>query len=351
MRVHHIINDICLDRGGAQRIVRFLHQGLSERGIDSCIVALNGTTDNLSNVISTDCPSPYSWQAFWSVYRYLQKQCLPEDIVHGHLFPATLYIALAARLLRWPGRLVCTEHNTSNRRRGTTIGKLIDTQIYPNYEQIYCISNGTHDALQVWMPDQIDKLRVIENGTSLPCYLFKPRTPKNKIIVASAGRLNKQKNYETALQAMSLLRDVSIEYRIAGSGPEEIALKSLCVQLDLTDMVKFYGYVDNIFDFFRQADIFLMPSRWEGFGLAAVEAMNTGLPVIASRVSGLSEIVDTSTPCGILVSPDNPGEIAAAVKTFLDLETRLIYGKNAFDRSFRFSIEQMVSRYVDAYNA
>ncbi|NMF82638.1 glycosyltransferase family 4 protein [Nodosilinea sp. P-1105] len=350
MRVHHIINDICLDRGGAQRIVRFLHQGLSEHDIDSYIVALNGTTGNLSNVISIDCPSPYSWQAFWFVYQYLQKQCLPEDIVHGHLFPTILYIALAAKMLRWPGRLVCTEHNTHNRRRGTIIGKLVDSQIYPAYEQIYCISSGTKNALRGWMPDQADKLRVIENGTSLPCSQFKPRTPKNKIIIVSVGRLNKQKNYTAAIQAMSLLRNVSVEYRIAGLGPEETALKSLCVQLGLTDIVKFYGYVDDIFAFFKQADVFLMPSRWEGFGLAAVEAMNTGLPVIASSVDGLREIVDTPAPCGILVSPDNPKEIAAAVKTLLDLKTRLIYGKNAFNRSVEFSIEKMINRYLNAYN-
>ena len=81
--------------------------------------------------------------------------------------------------------------------------------------------------------------------------------------------------------------------------------------LGLEGKVRFLGHVDDVRGLLKKADIFLIPSRWEGFGLAAVEAMNAGLPVIASDVAGLREIVGRTPPSGLLVNPEKPGEIAA----------------------------------------
>ena len=350
MAVHHIIDDVCLESGGAQRIVRQLHGGLHEHGINSRLLTLCGPVDDVPSARSLGNSSPYTWHSFFFVLRYIHGHCGPGDIIHAHLFPTMLYVAIAVRILRWQGLVVCTEHSTSNRRRGRPIGKFIDSLIYPAYDRVYCISRGTKEALQAWMPSQTAKLHVVENGALLPSQQFEPRNAAEKIIIASVGRLYKLKNYRTALQAMALLTDVDFEYWIAGAGPEEESLKMLCTQLALDEKVKFYGYVADIFSFFRQADIFLIPSLWEGFGLAAVEAMNTGLPVIASNVAGLTEIIDTPNPCGLLVSPNGPEEIAHAVRSLLDSATRTEYGKNAFERSLAFSLERMIKQYADEYN-
>lgn len=349
MVVHHIINNIDLSKGGAQRVVRQLHSGLRSQNIDTRLVALCDSVGNVTNAVSFQSPSPYSWRAFAATFQYIRQQCKPTDIIHAHLFPALLYVAVSAKLLGRSNSIVCTEHNTSNRRREHVLGKFIDWLVYPAYQQIYCISQGTLDALSAWMPSQKGKLQVVENGVTLSCDRFFERKKKNKLIVVSAGRLHPQKNYATALRAIALLKDLEIEYRIAGIGPEEEKLRSLCTQLGLDKKVKFCGYVEDIDIFLQQADIFLMPSLWEGFGLAAVEAMNAGLPVVASNVPGIREILNTSDPCGILVSPDSPREIAHAIKTFLYEKRRLVFGYHAFERSLCFSKARMVDSYRDEY--
>lgn len=349
MRVHHIVNDVCLQNGGAQRVVRQLHIGLREAGLDSQVVSLCHSVKGLESALSLQNRSPYVHSAFESVLRYIRTECTTEDIIHVHLFPSLLYVAVAVRLLGWKGKLVCTEHSTSNGRRNSWIGKLMDSLIYPRYDRIYCISDGVQTALEKWMPRQSDKLRTVVNGVSLPFQNFRGRAAGEKIAIASAGRLSKPKNYETALKALALLEDVDFEYRIAGIGEAESELKQLCARLNLENKVKFCGYVEDIFCFLESADIFLIPSLWEGFGLAAVEAMNAGLSVVASDVSGMREIFDTVEPCGITVSPNSPDEIASAVRACLDAETRAEFGQRAFVRSLSFSKERMVESYLNEY--
>lgn len=355
MKVHHLINNISLQKGGAQRLVRQFHSVLKGSEIESCVVALCGEEEAIDGAVFLDNDSPYSWRSLISVTNYIRHNCASEDIIHVHLFPALLHASIAVKILGWKGSLVCTEHNTYNRRRSHPLGKLIDQLVYPTYQRIYCISCGTHDALQSWMPQLAHKLVTIENGISLTHTAFHARSSQEKVVIASAGRLHKQKNYGAALRALAMLRQKSpaaynrLEYRIAGVGEEESALKALSSELSLNDCVKFCGYVDNILEFYRAADIFLMPSKWEGFGLAAVEAMNTGLPVIASDVIGLKEIINVPETCGVIVSPSHPEEIADAMEKLLDSDLRKTLGQNAFNRSSDFSVEGMVSSYASDY--
>ena len=352
MKIHYIINDISLEKGGAQRVARHLHSGLHKQGFYSQIVSLCDPVDGLSNTIALNNKSLYSWHSFLTVREYILQYCEKDDVIHVHLFPTLLYAAIAVRLMGWKGRLVCTEHTTSNRRRSHPLGKIIDRLIYTAYQRIYCISQGTYDALKAWIPSQAHKLRIVENGVALSHMSFYERKRKEALTVVSAGRLHKQKNYETALKAIRLFIDsneIEIEYRIAGIGDEEMPLKLLSAELGLEDNVEFCGYIDDVVAFFEQADIFLMPSLWEGFGLAAVEAMNTGLPVIAGNVAGIREILATLAPCGVLTSPDSPEEIATAIGVLADQETRFAYGREAFRRSLNYSIDSMSQAYADEY--
>ena len=293
MIIHHIINDALLENGGAQKIVRHLHEGNLANGLESRLVALVGRKSEYpdSKYYTFELSTPYSVPAFVKILNYV-RNCSEDDIIHAHLFPTLLYVSLATRLCRPVGRVVCTEHSTSNKRRRSRMGKVIDHFVYPGYESIYCISKGTYDCLAVWMPGQRNKLKVIENGVALPFKAFTRRNNTLKTIIVSAGRLHRAKNYETALHALCQLKDVEWEYRIAGRGPEEKSLRALCDQLGIRKRVTFCGYVEDMAGFLKKADIFLIPSRWEGFGLAAVEAMNSGLPVIASNVTGLKEIIN-----------------------------------------------------------
>jgi glycosyltransferase involved in cell wall biosynthesis len=205
-------------------------------------------------------------------------------------------------------------------------------------------------ALLNWMPELRGKTRVIFNGARLHFERVLHRQPKERLKVLSIGNLRPAKNYDNVLRAIALLGDLDFEYHIAGKGECLDDLWRLCGELGLESKVRFLGYVEVIPELLASADIFLMPSRWEGFGLAAVDAMNASLPLVVSNVPGLREIVNGGQPCALLVDPDSPEAIAAGVRHLLaSPELRLQFGKNAFERAQKFSLDQMVKNYMELY--
>jgi glycosyltransferase involved in cell wall biosynthesis len=194
-------------------------------------------------------------------------------------------------------------------------------------------------------------LAVVENGVTLAFDAIPERIVTRRPIIASVGRLSKPKNYDAALKAISLLQELPFEYRIAGIGSEEGYLRRLRHELNLGDRVQFLGFVNDVPQLLREVDIFLMPSRWEGFGLSAVEAMNAGLPVVASDVEGLREIVTANPPCGVLVNPLDPTSIAGGLKELLlDPNKRRRYGLAGHERSRQFSVSAMTDNYLKFYS-
>jgi len=353
LTIHHVINDADLENGGAQGVARRLHAGLRERGWGSRLVSvIRSEAKDDAGHSSFGLTSPYDLRAIARLVRYMRSECQAGDVIHAHLFPTMLYASMAARVAGWRGKLVCTEHSTSNRRRGTIRGRAIDRILYSRYDRVACISRGTRDNLATWMPSVAPRTVVVENGAPLAFNQIPERGPTERPIIVSVGRLSKPKNYDTALRALALLQDHPFEYRIAGTGPEEDALRRLCTQLGLDDRVRFLGFVEDVPSLLRDADIFLMPSRWEGFGLSAVEAMNAGLPVIVSDVDGLREIVAASPPCGLFVDPLDPSSIAKAVQQLLDApEARQSYGLAGYQCSQRYSIDAMVDNYMKFYRS
>ena len=90
------------------------------------------------------------------------------------------------------------------------------------------------------------------------------------------------------------LKSLISSYTIVGSGPDLEKLQYLSKACGVQDIVNFVGWSDNPGEYYRNSDILLIPSHWEGFGLVAVEGMSTGLPIIASNVEGLNEVVSSA---------------------------------------------------------
>ncbi len=353
MRIHHIISNYSMFTGGAPRVVRALHTGLRERNVESHVLGLVRQRDHeMDGAQSLGLKSPYELRAFGGIHQYLEKHVQAADIVHAHLFPPILYASLCKSLGLVRGRLVCTEHSTFNHRRASMLGRIVDRFTYAGCEQSVAISDGVEQELLKWQPGLRGKTRVIHNGVSLPFDQVIARRSERRLKVLSVGNLRSMKNYDNAMRAVAQLRDLDFEYQIAGKGDCEPTLIRLSQELDLESKVRLLGYVDTIPRLLASADIFLMPSLWEGFGLAAVEAMNASLPLVVSDVMGLREIVagDDDHPCAILVDPESPESIAEGIRQLLvSPELRLELGKNGFNQAKKFSIDRMVDSYIDFY--
>ena len=161
------------------------------------------------------------------------------------------------------------------------------------------------------------KIRLIHSGIDPSRFAaaLLPRESGNEIVTLGClAVLEERKGIEFLLQAAARLQSqgARLNWLIGGDGSQRDALESKARALGLDDRVKFLGYVAKPEDFLSRIDIFVMPSLFEGLGVAALEAMAAGKPVVATRVGGLAEsVLDGQT--GILVAPRDGRALADAI--------------------------------------
>ncbi|MEN8209043.1 MAG: glycosyltransferase family 4 protein [Candidatus Fermentibacteria bacterium] len=357
MRIFQIINS--LQMGGAEKLALGLHQRYLERNHESILISLAGEERGWTNegVFSLGYGSSYNPFILPALLDLKDELDLRgAEIIHTHLFPAQLLTGLLRELIPLKAQLVTTEHSTANRRRGRFLGRLIDRWFYKRFSRIICVSNGAASGLASWIPELSAKQEVIFNGIDLAEFSGKP-LPRftDRQIILSVGRLTEAKNYHTAIEAFSLLcarSDFDLEYRIAGEGKLETMLKNHALELGVSDRVRFLGEVSDIPSLMKRADVFFMPSSREGFGIAALEAMASGLPVVASSLPGISDVIGRDQHCGILVDHSSPSEMAEALRCLLVNEMmswRMV--SSALKRAGKFSIEITTDNYLEIYES
>jgi len=137
------------------------------------------------------------------------------------------------------------------------------------------------------------------------------RYEKLRPIIGFAGRLEPVKNVSTLIQAMYEIRPKLDQVRlvIAGNGSERLKLYGLATRLDIADSVRILGHQEEMTELMREFDVLCVPSLEEGFGMSALEAMSLGVPVVASRVGGLLELIEHNVT-GWLFDPHDPIELS-----------------------------------------
>ena len=133
--------------------------------------------------------------------------------------------------------------------------------------------------------------------------------PLDAKVVLSVGEVNKNKNHKVGIEALAKLRDKNTYYVICGRGPLMEVHKELAQSLGVSDRVVLTGYRTDVADFYKMADVFLFPSFREGLPVAVMEAMASGLPVVATRIRGSSDLVQQ----GDLFEPTDVDGIAKAI--------------------------------------
>ncbi|SAK72835.1 glycosyltransferase family 4 protein [Caballeronia ptereochthonis] len=203
------------------------------------------------------------------------------------------------------------------------------------------------------------RLFVVGNSASLaeralaeagPCDPARVEEPPH---ILFAGRLAETKGIGDLLEAVALLvaRGVAVRLIVAGSGDLK-RWEDEAHRLSIRDRVVFPGWLegDDKLECYRTARIFCMPSHYEAFGIATLEAMFAGLPVVGTSVGGFPDLVEQGRS-GFLVSPSNPSELAQALRTLLDDDALAAeMGRRGRQQAFeRFSCNSIVERYVDVY--
>lgn len=356
-----------MGRGGAEMLLANQIPLLIQEGVEATIVTFCSKDDlirdyrlavkhmslDLQNATNTIGALRLLCQLLLRLRRVIRQE--RPDVVHLNLYTFNAWGRLAARGLC---PTITTWHNTDPQMSSTDFRK----QVIQWFERWTCRRTDSHllavsnDVKKYYCHNlNIPESRVatIYNGITLSRFITQIPVRSNatpRIVIV--GRFFYQKAHDIALRAMKIVHDAGIDFQLDlfGIGPLVQDMKALAKELNLDRYVNFAGIVKNVPERLPMYDLFLMPSRFEGFGIAAVEAMASYVPVVATRVSGLEEVIEHEIT-GLLVPPENPEALAGAVIRLLNdepLRRRLaLAGRKKVEKTFDLAVQ--VPKLVELY--
>lgn len=352
--------------GGAQVHVRDLSMELQKYGLEVHVLC-GGEGPFLEELRQCGIPvhviphlvraiHPYTdWRAFREIHRTLKE--LNPALVGTHTSKAGWLGRLAAWSLDIP--VVYTVHGLSFINTASQPGKkfyilaekiagLVSSRVITvsEYDQEFCLK---HHILPP------DKIITVHNGIpDLPdCGGSDGRTVSAPAKLLMTARLEKPKNHLFLLRALGQLtqRD-DWELDLIGDGPLRDEVEEIIVKLNLVSRVHMLGARNDVPQLLKQADIFILISDWEGLPLSILEAMRAGLPVIASDVGGVSEVVEDGVN-GFLIPKGDAELLKDRLAALLSSEELRLRMGEASRKKFQksFTISQMVEKTISVYNS
>jgi glycosyltransferase involved in cell wall biosynthesis len=270
-------------------------------------------------------------------------------IVHANSSKAALLGLLAAWLTRVPVRLYTVggwpfRRSTGLKRHLYLAG---DRLIGRLATRIVCVAESERREAVEARVCSPERALVIYNAVDVDGV---PRaSPKTGVpTIISVGRIAGPKDFATLARALAKLRPRRFHAWIVGDGPELGQLRLELAKLGVGDAVELLGERNDVPALLAQSDVFVLSSRAEGLPLAVVEAMAAGLPVVASAVGGVPELIGDA---GVTVPPGDPDALATALARFVeDVELRREYGESARRRAeAEFDLPRFHRAYLDLY--
>ncbi len=277
------------------------------------------------------------------------------EILHAHSYRPNRLARLAGALSRIGGlRVIAHYHNQYDDkwRRGDALA--LERLLAPHTDAMVACSASVRDHVAERVGLDPGRITVVYNGVETARFADAPERaaargalglPLDAPLVALVGRLCAQKGQEELLRAAPsiLRRHPSARLVLAGEADEpatEARLRSLAAELGVAQAVHFAGFVADVPALYAAADLVVAPSRWEGFGLALVEAMAAGRPIVATRAGAIPEVV-AEGETALLVAPGDPAALAEAVAGLLADPVALAeLGRRGRERARRFSWER-----------
>jgi glycosyltransferase involved in cell wall biosynthesis len=332
--------------GGSERHLLALLPALADRGFDVVFVGLDDPDWNPSDFYGALRVPEVRLRSDALVLPHLLRT-LRADVVHTHLVHADLLGGTAAKLRG--AHLVSTKHNDDPFRIGAF--RHVERGLARVTDRIVTITEWLRrfTVEQVGVPAaKVETIHYGLDGVPEPWGENPPdEVPPDARVLLSTSRLVPQKGIDEAVRALPELPADAVLV-VLGEGPERAPLERLARELGVSDRVFLPGRVPDVGAWLRRATVYVHPARWEGFGLGVLEAMHAGLPVVATNVSSLPElVVDGET--GLLVPKDDAAALARAVAAALE---RPDLGAAGRERArTEFSVERMASSTAALYDS
>jgi glycosyltransferase involved in cell wall biosynthesis len=361
MKILYVVTGLA--QGGAERVVCDLADEMFKRGYEVKIVYLIGEvltqpaykeieliSINLNNV-KTLVP------AYINLAKVIRK--FKPDVVHSHMVHANILMRLV-RITTPINKLVCTAH--SNNEGGTLrmLAYRATHHLANVTTHVSSMASQTFESLRA-VPSK--GIRTIYNGIDLKKFEY-DSSARSEInlelsidesykLVLAVGRFNEAKDYPNLLASVFLLKkEVTYPFQvlIAGDGELRTEIENLIKELNLTSEVILLGRRNDIPSLMSAADLFVLPSKYEGFGLVVAEAMACQCIVVATDCGGVAEVLSNSD---FLVPPSDTVALKNKIKYALELENnkkKNIVNENIEYVRENFSLEKITKEWVALYN-
>lgn len=362
MHVAHLIGRLKRD-GGAEKLIQTFAHAASSLNLKLTIITLRENDPQVQREVEALGARVISFPGrklgnpfrFWQLLRFIQQEKF--ELIHTHLSDETILGISIGQFLGIP--VVCTIHNTRMTSQDNPVRDLLEPWLY-RYGASQIIAVGWTTASVQGERIGNKSITVIPNAV-LPINDLSTieRNELRKELVGNAeypllisvGRLTPQKGFLDLITAFAILHKSNPRSRmiIVGQGPQDEELITKIQHLNLQSKVKLLGLRSDVPRLMAASDIYVSASLWEGLPVATLEAMSAGLPIVATNVGDVPQVVIEGT--GILVPPRQPEELALAIGYLLDHDERSrIIGKVARNHVQRtFGVENWINMQLEIY--
>ncbi|MEQ1656983.1 MAG: glycosyltransferase family 4 protein [Nitrospira sp.] len=361
MRILFVIASLGV--GGAERLLLNLAVHLKARGVESMIVSVSSIIDAVDDMI----PRPeivtlefdsniFDIHGMKRASRTLASIVAEykPDVVHSNVYIADIlsWISVPCGV-----PLISTLHGVDawwlNRRRLLSRLKTMSYMILARMRHVrfIAVSEDVRQQAESVAGLSGDRIIVIANGVDTEWFAPQGNDASRPFSIVQVGRFVPEKGHQTAIRALANLKRSKPLARLVlvGAGPLRSECEALATTLGVRSEVEFVGRQSDVRPWLWAASVFWMPSETEGLPLACLEAMSCGLPIVASDVGGLPEIVDST--CGYIVRRGDPEELSKVTSVLMDDPAYA----NALGQAARrkvqrcYSLDKAADEYVAAY--
>lgn len=347
--------------GGAETQVVNLADQFAQRGATVMLVYLTGQAEILPRhpdikVVGLHMRnSAGGLMTAYGALRRLIKAYRP-DVLHSHMVHANL-LARLVRLSCSVPRLICTAHSNNEGGRLRMLAYRItdgladlSTNVSKNAVAAFEAKGAVPKGRMIAVTNGIDTNRFRPDAARRQAVREQAGLSADTRLILAVGRLAQVKDYPILLHAFARLdKDSKNILWIAGTGDQLLPLQALASQLDIADTVKFLGVRSDTEALYNAADVSVLSSRWEGFGLVVAEAMASEKVVVATDCGGVAEVLGN---CGLLVPVHDADRLAMALEQALALapSRAAALGKQARERVCeRYSLEHTMRTWSMLY--
>ena len=343
------------DLAGAEIMVENLLISLSEMGYEVYGVSLydkkTAITERLEKenipIIFLKKKNGFDLKIFIKLYKLFKK--VKPHVIHTHRYVLP-YVMPAIILARIPNR-IHTIHNTA-RMELSKFGRKLQSFFYKSCKVIpVAISPLVKLSVLEEYKHLKSNIPMIYNGINInKCITKNDYDLNNEIRILHIGRIAKQKNHIGLINSFKLVvnKFKNAKLILVGIGELEDIIKLRVKELHLENNIIFLGQQPSVFKYLNEADIFVLPSLWEGMPITLIEAMATGLPIVAAKVGGIPDMIENGFS-GLLVEPDEEQISSALIRLISDINLREKLGKNALQSSEKFTSLHMAEEYAKLY--